>query len=209
MPEDPRQLSFWQLTKDRLWNGFSRTLIEIAFSGARNGSRALPKGAQVLVNWDGVNHGILDYLRRYRNTWDGIVDWTRDRTVPLIDEWIRSGEPLDALEKKLEFYYSPERAQRIATTEVTKLYAEGNQTTWKESGMVSGNRWMTAMDEKVCPICEPLDGMEVELGENGFTTEGGGIGVTGPPLHVSCRCWLQPIVDEEMVRGQIQEILAE
>ena len=209
MLEDPRQLTFWQLTKDRLWNGFASTLIEIIFGGAKNGSRTLPQRASILVNWDLVNQDILGFLRRYRQTWDGIVDWTRDRTAPVIDEWIRSGEPLDVLEKKLEFYYSPERARRIATTEVTKLYAEGNQAAWKESGVVGENRWMTAQDELVCPICEPLDGMAVPLGDNGFTSEAGGMGITGPPAHINCRCWLQPIVDEESVRGAIQGIFNE
>lgn len=207
MTDTPLQLSFWQLTKDKLWNGFSPLLIEIIFGAAKNGSIALPERVQILVDWDNVHQDILDYLRSYRDIWDGIIDYTRDRTITVMDEWIRSGEPLDVLESKLEQYYSPERAQRIATTEVTKLYAEGNQAAWKASGTVSMNKWMTAQDERVCPICRPLAGMKVQLGENGFTTEKGGLGITGPPAHINCRCWLQPIVDESMVRGKIREIL--
>jgi hypothetical protein len=52
--------------------------------------------------------------------------------------------------------------------------------------VVDGKRWNTAVDELVCPICEPLDGMEIGLEEDGFTTEAGDIGLTGPPAHVNC-----------------------
>ncbi len=47
--------------------------------------------------------------------------------------------------------------------------------------------WVTAEDEKVCPICEPLDGQTVKAGEM-FETQIGP--ADGPILHVRCRCSL-------------------
>jgi SPP1 gp7 family putative phage head morphogenesis protein len=88
----------------------------------------------------------------------------------------------------------------LATTETTRIYAEGNLAAWRASGVVTHKRWMTGRDELVCPYCAPLDGMVVEVDSNGFTTEPGGLGVTAPPLHPNCRCWLTPIIDPELMR---------
>lgn len=205
---DPRQLQFWSDEELRLWDEAAPVLLSLIFSGGRSGHDLLPEGARILMNWDVFNEDAISYLNDYRmSTWANINRVSREHTVSIIDDWIRSGEHLDVLSARLEPWYSPERAERVAVTEVTRIYAEGNQLAWRATGLVSHNRWNTARDERVCPICAPLHGMVVELGANGFTTQGG-IGITAPPAHPRCRCWLAPVVSEEGLREQIRGLLA-
>lgn len=122
----------------------------------------------------------------------GITDTTRAIYQEQVDAWLASGEPLSALSAALEPYLGAVRAERVAVTEVTRLYAEGNLLAWRESGVVEEVMWMTAEDDIVmeCPICWPLNGLTEALAvRDGF----GGYGA--PPAHVRCRCWLKPIVN--------------
>jgi len=81
------------------------------------------------------------------------------------------------------------RANNIARTESAKAIGEGRREMWRqleEQGVIDKSRirrrWFTAMDERVCDVCEPLDGQTAPLdGEY----EGG---VSGPPAHPQCRC---------------------
>jgi hypothetical protein len=55
--------------------------------------------------------------------------------------------------------------------------------------------WMTEQDDLVCPICEPMDGEEIDLG-------------SGPPAHPGCRCYSKPVVSEELLQSALEGILS-
>jgi SPP1 gp7 family putative phage head morphogenesis protein len=101
--------------------------------------------------------------------------------------WIENKEPLQALIDDLGPLFDPQRARLIAATEVTRAYFEGNVTAWRESSVVAAMEWRTSQDERVCPVCGPLHGRRVPMG-NAF--EGGLL----PPAHPNCRCWAVPVV---------------
>ena len=204
---DPRQYAFWSKEEQLLLDKIAPTLLSLIFKGGTNGSDLLPERVRVLVDWDQFNQRAVDYLHNYRvSWWQSINEVTRNHTVQAIDEWIKNGEPLPMLEARLERYFDQPRAHRVAVTEVTRVYAEGNQAAWRSTGFVESQRWHTSNDEKVCPICAPLDGMEVELDGGEFTTEEGE-GITGPPAHVNCRCWLTPVVSVEAAGKEFERIL--
>ena len=46
-------------------------------------------------------------------------------------------------------------------------------------------RWDTQADDRVCPICKPLEGATALLDEV-FSN-----GLSGPPAHPNCRCILR------------------
>lgn len=98
------------------------------------------------------------------------------------------GKPLPAEEiaKTVERTFSPERAAGIAATEVTRANTAGEVPVILSYEKHTGHRlvaiWNTEEDEKVCPICKPLDG----LPEAWWQTEA----LSGPPAHPNCRCWL-------------------
>lgn len=116
---------------------------------------------------------------------NGINRTTVKRSRQIMLEWMRSGEHLSDLTAKLAPIFGETRAELIASTEVTRAYAEGNLTAWEAAGF---NRrpvmseippahgrcrcwitldpaegggynyvWNTAMDDRVCPICAPRD----------------------------------------------------
>ena len=48
---------------------------------------------------------------------------------------------------------------------------------WREAYPVIFEIWRTTADERVCPICGPLAGLEFQAGHG-----------PQPPLHHNCRC---------------------
>lgn len=80
------------------------------------------------------------------------------------------------------------RAEMIARTETMSALNQGRhqlRLQLVEDGVLPKDqrvRWRTGQDERVCDICGPADGEEVELGEE-FST-----GVETAPAHPSCRC---------------------
>ena len=153
--------TWWRLQRQLFAQESTELVMDIVLMGGAAGADMLPPGYQVLVDWDMFNEDAIRFLHNYlavdkppgdKVYWlNSINETSRKQTVTAIDEWIRSGAPLPALEKQLEAVYGKARASRIATTEVTRLYAESNQLAWKSAG-VYGKRWMTAVDDRVCPI---------------------------------------------------------
>lgn len=92
--------------------------------------------------------------------------------------------------------FNEQRAQMIAVTEITRAYATGEimagQAVAREfPDVVVKKRWFTNNDDRVCTICGPLEGMEIDI-DDGFTTdEIGSEGLDSPPAHPNCRCWIE------------------
>lgn len=185
-------------------------LREAALAGARMGRRqvealtgaAQPRGnAQARVfrvnrvviratDWEMVNQEVLDWVvgsfeglgSGYGDTLAAsLVQTSEGQIRHLIAEWIRAGSPLMDLERALEeFVFARERAHLIASTEVTRAYAEGNMAAWRAAGIIQRRRWETSADELVCPVCGPLQGQVRELDEE---FDGG---IMQPPAHPRC-----------------------
>lgn len=81
-----------------------------------------------------------------------------------------------------------QRATNIARTETLRASNSGQLEAWRqgdEAGLLNANvvkEWIVTPDERLCPLCEPLDGAHAALDE---LFPGG---VEAPPLHPSCRC---------------------
>lgn len=189
---------FWNDLEDDMWDSVSLLVIEIILAGIEGGVASLPATSQPFINFDNLYARVLEFARSYRFEWiQGITETTRAKTIKAITDWIRSGSPLSALEKALEPLFGEARARRIAITEVTRLFARGNQIAWEETGFITQVRWNTARDELVCPVCRPLDGTLIGIGDiDAF-----------PPAHVNCRCYVTPIVDEKSFEKKIDDIL--
>ena len=197
MPDINTQ-AFWDSMDAGMWDDVSGLAIQIVLAGIEGGSTALPDDAQPFINFDDLYNKVLEFARKYRLDWiRNITEVTRKKTIKAIGDWIRSGSPLSTLEQVLEPLFGEMRAKRIATTEVTRLFAHGNQMAWEATGFVNSMKWMTAEDEKVCPICKPLDGTLIGIGDLDAL----------PPAHVNCRCWVQPVVDDDAFSRKLDEIL--
>ena len=230
-------IAAYQANKAPLRDALHEMLTKAAALGVDGGLKAVdqlqgtakatkPKPT-ISTAWDLANTDARDWVDQYMFDFLADLDATTVKALrTAISEWIENGKPLKSLIEELSTGrgpFSPERAKVIATTEVTRAYAQGNLAAWKESGIVTHTIWRTANDEIVCPICAPLGGLTVgddgtepaslqdqwdnaqsaKLGES-FSHPGGdgaagkheGDDFDSPPAHPNCRCWLAPATFE-------------
>jgi hypothetical protein len=103
-------------------------------------------------------------------------------------EWIPDG----IIQKRTARYAAKmlkRRAETIARTEIISASTHGQQELWRQAAqrqLLDPSRavqeWIVSWDERLCLLCEPLDG---ETAPMGGTFPGG---YSGPPLHPLCRC---------------------
>lgn len=146
-----------------------------------------------------------EYLRTHTQRFaGGITQTTSDGIRSTISEGLEAGEAIVDIKKRIEEFsgFESARAVMIARTETIRAQGEADLVAWKESGVVSSTVWYTALDERTCPECEPMHGVEVATGDEFLSQsdlEDRGIsvydgGVDAPPLHPQCRCTLIPVV---------------
>jgi SPP1 gp7 family putative phage head morphogenesis protein len=97
------------------------------------------------------------------------------------------------------------RSDRIAGTETSRAQGYADRIAWDQSGMVEAKQWYTIEDERTCPFCMGLNGTTISL-EGDFYSMGDRVisgnrtmdinysDVGEPPLHVSCRCSIVPVL---------------
>lgn len=208
-PTNPLQAGFWEYSDDELWQSLAPALLRIIMDGGRSGSELLPANLRVLVDWDWFNKAAVSYLHEWKlRILPDILATTRNTATGYIDAWIKSGDPLPVLEQQLESLFGEARAKRIAVTETTRIYAKGNEMAWKSTGLVSGKKWRTVFDERVCKYCGPMDGKVVAL-DNAFWSEELRVGISEPPLHPLCRCYVTPVTTEEDLQKELERMLNE
>ncbi len=93
------------------------------------------------------------------------------------------------------------RSQVIGRTESVRAVSAGRMAFFDQafkSGALNESTdrivWSVTPDDRLCPICAPMDGQERKRGES--FTDGNGASVAFPPAHVSCRC------DTQIKRGR-------
>jgi SPP1 gp7 family putative phage head morphogenesis protein len=79
------------------------------------------------------------------------------------------------------------RADAIARTETVRLANEALLNLYDEVG-VTEYRFLAALSDRTCPICENLNGQVFEIKE-------ASPGVNAPPIHVNCRCATVAVVE--------------
>jgi len=178
LPDD-----FWEGEEDELLDILTRHLYAAATVAGQQAIAGL--GDAVSVDWELVNVAVREWAKTMSlDLVKGITETSRTFTTDAIAKWIDSGAELGKLGEALEPMFGPMRSGMVASTEITRAYAEGNRAAWKESGVVDGWEFRTAVDELVCPECGPMHMQRFALDD----TE------NEPPLHPRCRCWTQPVV---------------
>jgi SPP1 gp7 family putative phage head morphogenesis protein len=178
------------LDDDSLWDDpdWDAELVKLLTKAAQDGISLFADAITIGMDYTATNTDAAKWARQY--TYDlikGIDDTTREAVRSAISGFIETpgmtiGDVMDALP------YGEIRAQMIATTEITRSYAQGNQLAgeamkkeWPDVEVVK--KWYTNNDDRVCDICGPMDGEEVPIDEP-FSS-----GDDQPPAHVNCRCW--------------------
>ena len=94
------------------------------------------------------------------------------------------------LRKAIDDIFSPDRARSIAYTETTRAASAGGINFTNRLAGLTGQPWriiwVTQEDERVCWLCNPLDGKDQDTWRIAFPE--------GPPAHPNCRCSLEYLV---------------
>ena len=108
---------------------------------------------------------------------------TKEQIRELLAKSFAEGESIPQIVKRLEQYYGETykvRARMVARTETIAASTEGSIQGYEELD-VEKLQWYTALDERVCLICEPLHGNVYGIAESRGQI----------PAHPQCRCvWL-------------------
>ncbi len=151
-----------------------------------------PQQPNVKFAFDATNHAAVDWADRHAaELIDGIAETSREAINNAIADALESGDLEDALDEILAAVGDADRAELIARNETFRAVAEGQRQAWDQAvgdGLLTGDEkrtWIVVGDDKVCPICDGLDGQTVGLDES---YQGDGEEYDGPPAHVNCRC---------------------
>lgn len=202
IPEDRKAvqlpLPFWHGEELNLLN-ILLPFLQRAAEGGVAVQRAIVESMGIGVDWTAALTEAATWARETAGRLvTSITETTRNRIAGQVANWVETpGRTLPDLWRSLmdDHAFSRARAKLIAATEVTRAYAEGEMAAAsrleKEGWFKYEKEWQTAMDDRVCPICEPLQGTRVESVSGQFDTAAGSI--QGPPAHPGCRCWINTI----------------
>lgn len=114
---------------------------------------------------------------------------TAQRLQVAVDDWFKERTTLPDLVRELTPTFGRKRARLIAQTETTRAAREGSVLGFEQSGVVTEAEWVTVADERVCPTCGRLHGKRASL-------RGTFEGLSYPPAHPGCRCFVRPVIGE-------------
>ena len=149
-----------------------------------------------------INTEALNWARNFSTEWaQKLTETTRKQLQEAMSAFIQTpGMTIGDITRLIEPSFGAVRSEMIAITEVTRAYSMGTNETQRllqaetpelETMLV----WNTMQDERVCPICGPLEGApksEWSSVLQGPLETGVNIGQLdvsdGPPAHPRCRC---------------------
>jgi len=174
----------------------AQELIAMILQGAQGGMDLVKLQTRLQLDYGLTNAEAATWARRYSYELIKDIDkTTRDVIRSAVTDFIKDPDYTMAdLFDLLEPQFGRVRAERIAVTEVTRAYSQGQRMareTLKEQfpGVTVVDRWFTNNDDLVCPVCGPLDGEERENGEQFYQPEDA-YQDGYPPRHPNCRCWI-------------------
>lgn len=194
---NPRAQAWARERSSSLITGVSKTtreairgVIERAFSEGippRAAARLIrpmigltPKDAQAVMN-----------LRARLEDASGQTVYAGSRAIRVPEDGF-SDEEIENYTDRYSDRLLQDRSETISRTETIAASNEGQRELWEqmvEDGLLDASEqreWSVAEDDRLCPICEDLDGQLAGLDEEFVTMDGER--VIGPPAHPNCRC---------------------
>jgi SPP1 gp7 family putative phage head morphogenesis protein len=137
-----------------------------------------------------VNQNAVNFASQYGfELVKGMTDTRQEHLQKAVADFYSERLDMNGLRQRIGTMYSPVRADMIAQTEVTRSASEGEKLVIED--LARNNVQMIAIfqtsnDERVCPVCSPLNGKVSSVA--GANPDFNGYGL--PPLHVKCRCFV-------------------
>jgi len=156
---------------------------EAALAVLAHGAPLVP-GVEITVDWGAFVPGHPEAaLKADASRVKGIVGTQLDAIARELTEGLLKGETPEQIGRRLEtLLEDPVRALTIAWTETNRALSAAAIDTYREQG-VTTKGWMTALDQRVCPVCvaNEVQGF-IPIGDD-FRS-----GDPHPPGHPRCRC---------------------
>lgn len=172
------------------WERFQTRMVGAALPLIRKGAleaAELNLGLGLAVDMDLVNQAVIDFSTTYSNTWwQRLETTTRNSLRRSIVAWQDAGlgsAGLPDLVNSIEPMFGAARAERIAATEVTRIFDEGSKLAQQSAG-IETQEWQTSKDARVDDICRALDGKRFPIDEGPRPVQ---------DTHVGCRCARLPV----------------
>jgi len=149
---------WWAGIQERLRRGLAAQALAIVLDGGRDAEALVGYG----VEWGKVDPKLLAFTDRYTHAWvKKLTETRRAGLIEALKAWQQGGlgtRGMPDLVRAIAPLFTRESAERIAVTETTRLYAEGNLAAWREIEGIAMVEVATAEDELVCQICRTLNG---------------------------------------------------
>lgn len=180
-PPDPTKVSesFWTEAENEMQRELAIALLILFTAAARQ------HGAQYAA---AESAGLRYAAARSQEVAAGYRTNNRERFAGFVGRWNErsvSGQPMTEADvgREAAGIFGTSRAEAIAVTETTAAQSAGGELGVADSvGTSVDDTWFTTDDNRVCPICGPLHGMQ--------RGEWSGEFPSGPPAHPNCRCWI-------------------
>lgn len=167
------------------------------------------------------NKTIAESIRRFvSKASDTYIKTVRERIAELITKGVQEGWSVQKMQQEVRATYtamSRDNALRLARTETIRASNFATEQAFIQSQVVTGKEWFTALDERVCPYCEEMDGkifdVEATIFDKGdeLTVDGNSLSfdygdVEYPPLHPSCRCTISPVILNKSLNSRVKKL---
>ena len=149
------------------------------------------RAARQILSADGREVELANLLAKAGVTIKGIAAQRLDELAAVLADGLERGESPGAIATALRgIVANPTWANTVAWTETARAQSAAASEIYRQRG-VARNEWMTAHDQRVCPLCAANDAAgPVDVGSE-FPS-----GDTHPPGHPRCRCALIPVLDD-------------
>lgn len=151
-----------------------------------------------------IQQAVLQFAASTNAMTTQTVNEARENVRAMLAQGYTQGETIDQLTRRInEIFDNRDRAWMIARTESSRAVHAGQVLAAKETGIVSGKKWLASAD--ACKLCEALQGNVVGLDEVFTVDPKGGpyAAIAYPPRHPHCRCTFTEVLDWEKVSGKV------
>lgn len=192
----------------------SRAAITEAVAGGVSGDLTRPQVARLIQQSVGLTPKDARALRNYREGLQRVLDGRMSHQA-VTNRWtaapkrfrVTSAADIERLADRYAKTLLKKRAINIARTETIRAANAGQIENWlqaiRDGLLPRGIRkvWVVTLDDRLCPLCAPLEGAVVAITEDFTSSEQGLTEATlepldqplvaaHPPLHPHCRCVL-------------------
>lgn len=149
------------------------------------------RAARQILSADGKTVELANLLARAGVTIKGIAAQRLDELAAVLADGLERGaSPKEIATALRGIVANPSWANTVAWTETARAQGAAASEVYRQRG-VSQNEWMTARDQRVCPLCAANDAAGPTVVGTPFPS-----GDVHPPGHPRCRCALIPVLDD-------------